>query len=68
MVTVDSLPKVKHLLDRCKLVIDESNELLKISRTDRKEAVLKLFDIAYQYRDSVSFISATPTDLKYLPG
>src|SRR5690606_19655743 len=62
----DSLPKVEHLLDRCKLVIDESNELL--SKTKLKPEVIdRVFEIAKKYRDTVSFISATPTPLKYMP-
>ena len=68
IVTYDSLPKVEYLLDtyKCKLIIDESNELL--SRTKlRPEAIHKLFEIAKKYRKTVSFISATPTPLEYMP-
>lgn len=66
MVTYDSLDKIVHLLDRCKLVIDESNELL--SRTKLKPEIIdKVFKIAYNYKDTVSFISATPTPLEYMP-
>ncbi|MBW8324206.1 MAG: hypothetical protein K0M50_05530 [Prolixibacteraceae bacterium] len=66
MVTYDSLYKIEFLLDRCKLVIDESNELL--SRTKLKPEVIDhVFNIAYKYKDTVSFISATPTPLMYMP-
>ena len=64
----DSLHKVEHLLDRCRLIIDEEQELLPLSRNpDRAKAISKLFEVASKYRDKVSFISATPTPLKYLP-
>lgn len=68
IVTYDSLPKVSYLLDRyeCKLVIDESNELL--SKTKLKpEVINKVFEIAEEYKDAVSFVSATPTPLEYMP-
>lgn len=66
MVTYDSLPKVEYLLDTCRLVIDESNELL--SKTKLKPQVIyKVFSIAERYRDTVSFISATPNPLHYMP-
>jgi hypothetical protein len=75
MVTYDSIGKVEHLLDRCKLVIDESQELLKgqklksmskISMLD-SDANTELFKVAYKYRDSLSMISATPIPLEYMP-
>ena len=66
MCTYDSLPKVSHLLTKCRLIIDESNELL--SKTKLKPTVInRVFEIAKNFKDSVSFISATPTDLKYMP-
>lgn len=66
MVTYDSLPKVKHLLSSCKLIIDESNELL--SKTKLKPQVINdLFNIAYEYKDTVSFVSATLIPLEYMP-
>ncbi len=66
IVTYDSLPKVKSLLNRCKLVIDESNELL--SKTKLKpDAIDKVFEIAEEFKETVSFVSATPTPLKYMP-
>lgn len=75
IVTFDSLWKVEHLLDRCQLVVDESDQLLKAMKlklSDRKDVSKKdvctyLFDMAHRYRHSVSFISATPIPLKYMP-
>lgn len=77
MVTYDSLWKVEGLLatNKFDLVIDESEQLLKFQRMklsdkeDLKEVdvLTKLFQIAYQYRDKVSFISATPVPLEYMP-
>lgn len=64
----DSLHKVDYLLDRCRLVIDESQELLHLSSNrDRARAISYLFETASKHMDKVSFISATPTPLKYLP-
>lgn len=66
MVVYDSLYKVEKLLPKCKLVIDESNELL--SKTKLKPEVIDyVFKISEQYKESVTFISATPTPLEYLP-
>lgn len=75
MVTYDSLWKVEFLLDSCHLVIDESNKLLassKLKSSSKKDSkqvdvVTKVFDLAYTHRDTVSFISATPTPLEYMP-
>lgn len=67
MCTYDSLPKVEHLLKDCKLVIDECNELRKLYKGTRHQAAHNLLTIAEKYKDNVSFISATPLDLKYLP-
>lgn len=64
--TYDSLGKVKHLLPDCHLVIDEANMLLSVTK-QRPAAVDELFDIAYEYKDSVSFISATPIPVQYMP-
>jgi hypothetical protein len=64
--TYDSLHKVKHLLPACHLIIDESNMLLSVTK-QRPESVANLFDIAEEYKDSVSFISATPIPLDYMP-
>lgn len=66
MCTYDSLAKVKFLLDNCDLVIDESNELL--SRSKLKPKVIHtLFEIAKEYRYKVSFVSATPISIEYMP-
>lgn len=66
MVTYDSLPRVEYLLFKSRLIIDESNELL--SKTKMKpEVINNVFKIAERYKYTVSFISATPTPLKYMP-
>jgi hypothetical protein len=64
--TYDSLHKVRHLLLTSHLVIDESNMLLSTTK-QRPEVIAELFDIAYEHRDTVSFISATPIPLQYMP-
>ena len=71
MVTYDSLYKVDFLLDKCRLIIDESDQLLKhiklkVNGTNYN-VYNYLLDKAREYKDTVSFISATPTPLKYLP-
>ena len=68
MSTYDGLVKVEHLLDACKLVIDESDQVLSLTKSkERRGAIMKMLDVAQQLKSSVSFISATPTDLKYMP-
>lgn len=75
LVTYDSLYKVEYLLDRCRLIIDESDKLLSSSNlksTSKRnskdvDVTTKVFDLAKKYKDTVSFISATPTPLEYLP-
>ncbi|MFZ4402105.1 MAG: hypothetical protein ACOYO1_18895 [Bacteroidales bacterium] len=66
MVTYDSLFKVEHLLPKARLIIDESNELLSKSKL-KPEVIDNLFDIAERYKDTVSFISATPIPLEFMP-
>lgn len=75
MVTYDSLWKVEHLLDECHLIIDESDRLLGsvgLKLKDKKNAedvdvITYLFNIAEKYKDTVSFISATPIEVELLP-
>lgn len=77
MVTYDSLWKVEELLKTGKfdLVIDESEQLLKFQRMkladkdDAKEidVLTKLFQIAQANKERLSFISATPVPLEYMP-
>ena len=71
MVTYDSLYKVDFLLDRCRLIIDESDQLLKHIKMKvnkmNQNVYNYLLDKAYHYKDTVSFISATPTPLNYMP-
>ena len=64
--TYDSLPKLDYLLPDCHLVIDESNILLPITK-QRPAVVDRLLDIALRYKDTVSFVSATPLPVEYLP-
>ena len=64
--TYDSLPKVKHLLPDCHLIIDESNMLLPVTK-QRPAVVDQLLDIASMYKETVSFVSATPLPVEYLP-
>lgn len=64
--TYDSLRKVKHLLPVCHLIIDESNMLLATTK-QRPDAIADIFDIAFEYKDTVSFISATPIPLEFMP-
>lgn len=73
-VTYDSLWKVEYLLNKCDFVIDEADRILgdaHLKASNKLEigqltATDKLMEIAYKYRDKVSFISATPTDVKYM--
>ncbi len=71
MVTYDSLNKVEHLLNKCVLIIDESDQLLKgiKLKTGNKDLDVYsyLMKLAEQHKDRVSFVSATPLPLKYLP-
>lgn len=74
MVTYDGLWKCVNILDKCKLVIDESDRMIADMglKTQGKNAeeidiINYMLDVAYKYKDTVSFISATPTNLKYLP-
>ena len=75
MVTYDSLWKVRHLLDFSHLVIDESNKLLASSKlkasskstSKQVDVVSQVFEIAKAHKDTVSFISATPTPLEFMP-
>lgn len=66
MVTYDSIDKVKHLLPACHLVIDESNQLLSLA-TLKPEVIDNLFQLAYHYKDTVTFVSATPIPVEYMP-
>jgi len=75
ITTYDSLYKCEEILDSystVKLIVDESNKLLssaylKASNTTGVDAITRVFNIANVYRERVTFISATPIPLKYLP-
>ncbi|WP_163324855.1 hypothetical protein [Draconibacterium mangrovi] len=78
ITTYDGLWKVKWILYKykeCRLVIDESQELLRYARLKAKskidayvfDVVDNVFNIAHSFEERVSFVSATPIKLKYLP-
>jgi len=76
MVTYDSLHKVAHLLEQgYRLIIDESDKLLALTKlkvVSRKDAgkidvINQVLEIAKAYKETVSFISATPIPLEYMP-
>lgn len=64
----DSAWKMLPYLDQCHLVIDESDRLLaftKLKQRDGRNVINELIGIAEKYKDTVSFISATPTPIKH---
>ena len=75
MVCYDSLWKVERYLHKCHLVIDESNKLLASSQLKSSskddtygiDVVTKVFSTAEKFKDTVTFLSATPTPVEYLP-
>jgi hypothetical protein len=73
IVCYDSLYKVESLLNSCKFVIDESDQLIKQiglkiqDKTSDIDVYTYLLEQAERHKDNVSFISATPTPIKYLP-
>lgn len=73
LVCYDSLYKVEHLLSQCRFIIDESDQLIKNiglkikdKRTDL-DVYSYLLEQAEKNKERVSFISATPVPIKYLP-
>jgi hypothetical protein len=74
MVTYDSFYKVKNYLDRCVIVIDESDQLLKYtklkiqSKKTNVDVITELLNTIEPYKDKVSFISATPIPINYWTG
>jgi hypothetical protein len=74
-VTYDSLWKVEEVLNISDFVIDESDRILGLTHLklmSKKSAsdvsiIDYMMDIAYKYRDKVSFISATPSRLEFMP-
>lgn len=77
MVTYDSLHKCELLLDTsdCHLIIDESDKLVSYQvmkakskkNTEAFDPISKLYQIAERHKETVSFISATPIDVAFLP-
>lgn len=75
IVTYDSLWKIESFISECDLIIDESQELLlqcglKLSDkkdSEQQDVLTYLFKICEQYKEKVSFVSATPIHVDYLP-
>ena len=75
MVTYDSLHKCELFLNECHLIIDESDKLVGYQAmkatskkaTDDYDAISRLYMFAERYKDTVSFISATPIEVSFLP-
>lgn len=68
ITTYDGVRKVEKYLNVCRLIIDESNQILSLTKEgSRKDNILKMLDIAEENKNTVSLISATPIDLKYMP-
>lgn len=71
MVTYDSIKKVELLLNDSHFIIDESDCLLKYAKMKAQskkgdiDVINYLLDVAEQYKDTVSFISATPVPIEY---
>lgn len=71
IVTYDSINKVLPYLDEAHLVVDESNMLLSYasmkaySKKGDVDVINNLLNVAEQYKDTVSFISATPLPKHY---
>ena len=79
MVTYDSLPKLRGLLDKAHLVVDEWQMInfwaeLKSCSADRyrngklkRDTMTEVLRIAKEYKDRVTFLTATPLDLDFMP-
>lgn len=74
MVTYDSFYKCSDFFNSVdKIIIDESDQLLKFTKLkiDNKyndiDVITYLYNICEQYKNKVSFISATPIPLIYMP-
>lgn len=68
IVVYDSLRRVEKLLHKCDLVIDESQEVLKLMTNEsRRSNITSMLQIAEDYKDKVSFVSATPIPVEYMP-
>lgn len=68
ITTFDGVRKVEKYLNVCRLIIDESNQVLSLTKDrQRKDNIIKMLEIAENNKDTVSLISATPIELKYMP-
>ena len=70
--TIDSYTKVKKYLGECKIIVDESQLILQYmhmkannSSSGEADVYTRFLNDISNFRDSVSFISATPPDRKY---
>lgn len=68
ITTYDGVRKVEKYLSVCRLIIDESNQILSLTKDrQRKDNIIKMLEIAEKNKDTLSLISATPIELKYMP-
>ena len=70
LVTYDSVPKIQEALGiNCKkyrLLVDEVHKLIQYMDKFKPSVALKLLDRSYDFK-SVTYLTATPTDPRYLP-
>ena len=65
--TWDSVHRIQHLINNpCRLIIDESQELIGNAHL-KNNVINNVYQISKRNKDTVTFISATPIPLKYLP-
>lgn len=65
--TWDSIHRIQHLINNpCRLIIDESQELIGNAHLKNK-VINNVYKITKSNKDTITFISATPIPLEYLP-
>lgn len=76
LVCYDSISKVEYLFDSCEsIIIDESQKLLqncsmkadKRKKVEQVDAYTMMLNILEKHKDKLTFLSATPIPLKYMP-
>lgn len=76
LVCYDSISKVEYLFDSCEsIIIDESQKLLqncsmkadKRKKVEQVDAYTMMLNILEKYKEKLTFLSATPIPLKYMP-
>lgn len=74
MSTYDSISRIEYLLSKdVRIIVDESDKIIeyaKLKATDKrikKDVMNTMLDILEVYKEKVSFISATPIPVEYLP-